>query len=61
MSVILATCRTVVVRNVELRTGVRGRSEWKSSGWHRARGCKSIYNKKNISQKGVSKANEEQI
>ena len=61
MSVILATCHTAVVKNVELRTGVRGRSEWKSSRWCRAQGRESVYNEKDVGQKGVSKDNEEQI
>ncbi len=61
MSIIPATCCAVVVKNVELRTGVRGQSEWESSGWHRAQGRESVYNKKNVGQKGVSKDNEEQI
>ncbi len=61
MSIILVTCHVAVVKNVELRTGVRGQSEWKNSGWRRARGHESVYNEKNIGQKGVSKDNKEQI
>ena len=61
MSVILVTCHVVVVRNVKLRTRVRGRSEWKSSGWHKVRGHKVSRARKNIEQKGVSEDNEEQI
>jgi hypothetical protein len=29
MSIILATCYIVVVKDEELRTGMRGRSEWR--------------------------------
>jgi hypothetical protein len=51
------TCHTVVVKDIELRTGVRGQSEYCSRGsrWHKARGCEVSRARKNVKQKGVSK------